>query len=397
MGMVGTRGVPARYGGFETAIEEIGRRLVERGHEVTVYCRDPRDGSTMPERHLGMHLVTLPAVRSKAVETLSHTALSVAHEVIRRNEDVTFLFNSANSLFLPVLRLSKAPVAVHVDGLEWRRSKWSGAGKRYYRTAEALAVRWADALIADAAGIGDYYRDEFGATTELISYGAPVLDDVDDDRLAELGLEAGEFHLVVARFEPENHIELMVSGYRSSDAVLPLVVVGGAPYSDEYTRSVHAAAGADGRIRLLGPLWDQEQLNQLYAHARLYLHGHSVGGTNPSLLRAMGAGAPVGAYDVVFNREVLGDAGWFFDDAASVGRVVEAAERDPGECARRAKCSQQRIASHYQWDGVTDGYEQLARRLASGWTRRGECDGRRRDAPAWHDATTAGPAGSELR
>jgi glycosyltransferase involved in cell wall biosynthesis len=394
MGMVGTRGVPARYGGFETAIEEVGSRLVERGHEVTVYCRDPHDGSTVPERHNGMKLVTLPAVRSKAVETLSHTALSVAHEVIRRDEDVTFLFNSANSLFLPVLRLSKAPVAVHVDGLEWRRSKWSGAGKRYYRTAEALAVRWADALIADARGIGDYYRDEFGATTELISYGAPVLDGVGDDRLADLGLQAGGFHLVVARFEPENHVELIVAGYRSSDAVLPLVVVGGAPYSDDYTQAVHAAAGGDARIRLLGPLWDQEQLNQLYAHARLYLHGHSVGGTNPSLLRAMGAGAAVSAYDVVFNREVLGDAGWFFADAASVARAVETAERDPDECARRARCCRQRVATDYQWDGVADGYERLAQRLASGWTRRGECDGRRRNAPGWRDGAV-GLTGTE--
>jgi glycosyltransferase involved in cell wall biosynthesis len=381
--MMGTRGVPAHYGGFETAIEEIGKRLVERGIDVTVYCRKGQSGPTDPTEHLGMRLVTLPAWRTRALETLSHAAISSVHATLTEQPDVVFLFNSANSVLLPLLRARRVPVAVHVDGLEWRRSKWSGAGQRYYRVAETLAVRWADALIADAPGIADYYRDEFDARCELLTYGAPVLRDQPADRLAELGLVRDGFHLIVARFEPENNLELMVRGFRASAARLPLVVVGGAPYGDSYTKAVRAAAGSDPRIHLVGPLWEQDLLDQLYANARLYLHGHSVGGTNPSLLRAMGAGTAVSAYDVAFNRQVLGLGGWLFADEASLASSIEAAEAQPSACASYGQALQARAEQHFQWDDVASGYEQLARRLAGGETRRGETTGRRRNAPEW--------------
>jgi glycosyltransferase involved in cell wall biosynthesis len=384
--MMGTRGVPARYGGFETAIEEIGRRLVERGHRVTVYCRRPPEAEPLPDEYLGMALRTLPALRSKSMETLSHSALSAGDAVLRGDEDVVFLFNAANSPFVPLLRLRRLPVAVHVDGLEWRRSKWTGLGKRYYRAAESLSVKWADALIADAHGIAEYYREEFGASCEEIAYGAPILSELPGDRLARLGLSSGEFHLVVARFEPENHVELIVRGFRSSSARRPLVVVGGAPYSDDYSEAVRAAAGDDERIQLVGPVWDQDELDQLYSHALHYLHGHSVGGTNPSLLRAMGAGAAVSAFDVGFNREVLGEGPRFFADAAQVAQCVDAAEADVSECGRLGEALRDRARERYRWDEVTAAYADLAVRLDRGWTRRGEASGRRRDAPSWRQS-----------
>ena len=156
--MVGTRGVPARYGGFETAVEEIGRRLADGGHRVVVYCRTvPGAGEPPPAEHLGMELVHLPAARRRSLETLSHTALSVRHLLSHRT-DAAILFNAANAPLLPALRAARIPVATHVDGLEWKRAKWGGTGRRYYRAAEALAVRWSDVLIADAQGIADYYR-----------------------------------------------------------------------------------------------------------------------------------------------------------------------------------------------------------------------------------------------
>ncbi|GMA86235.1 hypothetical protein GCM10025868_14850 [Angustibacter aerolatus] len=251
--LIGTRGVPARYGGFETAIEEVGRRLVDRGHDVTVYCRgDDEHGGA----YLGMRLVHLPAMRRRSLETLSHTALSVLHLVTRRRPDTAVVFNAANAPFLPLLRARRVPLATHVDGLEWQRGKWGPAGRRYYRTAESLAVRWSDALIADAQGIADYYDGEFGAETALISYGAPSVDPDRLDRLAELDLAPQGYHLVVARFEPENHVHVAVEGYVRSGATLPLVVVGSAPYADAYTEQVRALA--DDRVRLLGGVWDQE-------------------------------------------------------------------------------------------------------------------------------------------
>lgn len=376
--MIGTRGVPARYGGFETAIEEIGRRLAERGHEVTVYCRGAEGA---PDEHLGMRLVHLPAARKKALETLSHTFLSVLHVLLgRRRHDAAFVFNAANAVFLPPLRLRRLPTAVHVDGLEWKRAKWGGAGRRYYRAAEALSVRWADALIADAQGIADYYTTEFGAQTELLVYGAPILADPHAHRLADLGLTERGYHLVVARFEPENHVLEIVGGYRASDATLPLVVVGSAPYADEYTAQIEQAADGDPRIRLVGGVWDQELLDALYANAASYLHGHSVGGTNPSLLRAIGAGSPVIAYDVSFNAESLGSGSRYFRTPADVRRQVVEAEQDVAGAVAHAGAVRDRVAATYSWDAVADGYLALAQRLATGQTRRGEVSGRRRSS-----------------
>lgn len=364
IGLVGTRGVPARYGGFETCVEEVGQRLAARGHDVTVYCRTV-DGEPRPAEHLGMRLVHLAAVRSRTLETLSHTGLSVAH-LVRHRVDAAIVFNAANAPWLPVVRAARIPVATHVDGLEWKRAKWGGAGKRYYRRAEALAVRWSDALIADAQGIQDYYRDRFGVPTELIAYGAPVVQQ-SSDRLAELGLSADGYHLVVARFEPENHVDVIVDGYRRSRAALPLVVVGSAPYSDAYTARVHGLA--DERVRFLGGVWDQQLLDQLYANARTYLHGHSVGGTNPSLLRALGAGTATTAFDVSFNREVLGASGRWFADADGVAREVELAEDDVAETRRRAAAALVE-AERYDWDDVASRYEDLCLRLAGCARRR---------------------------
>jgi glycosyltransferase involved in cell wall biosynthesis len=375
--LVGTRGVPARYGGFETCVEEVGRRLADRGHDVVVYCRTtPGAGEAPAREHLGMRLVHLPAARRRSLETLSHSALSLAHAVVHR-PDAAVVFNAANSPLLPVLRAARVPFATHVDGLEWKRAKWGPTGRRYYRVAEALAVRWSDALIADARGIAEYYRAEFDADTDLISYGAPVIRP-GDGRLAELGLVRRGYHLLVARFEPENNVDLVVAGYRASGARLPLVVVGSAPYSDAYTQRVHSLA--DDRVRVLGGVWDQELLDQLYAGAATYLHGHSVGGTNPSLLRAIGAGAATLAYDVVFNREVLGRSGRYFRTTEDVAALLAAAEADPDACARAGELART-LALSYDWDDVADRYEALLRRLVTTGPLRSRPSGRRRAVP----------------
>ena len=376
--MIGTRGVPAAYGGFETAVEEIGSRLAGRGHEVTVYCRSGSD--TALREYAGMHLVHLPALKLKAAETLSHTALSVVHAISRPpRPDAAFVFNAANSPFVPLLRLRGIPTAVHVDGLEWQRDKWRGAGRAYYRWAERSAVRNADAIIADAPGIADYYASEFAAPTHLIAYGAPVQSNPASDRLDELGLSWKGYHLVVARFEPENHVDVAVAGYVRSRARLPLVVVGSAPYAAEYTARVRSSAGDDPRVRLLGGIYDQDLLDQLYAGALGYVHGHSVGGTNPSLLRAMGAGTAVLAWDVAFNRDVAGVHGRYFTDERSLATLIEATERAPGEAERTGAALREIVRRKYRWDDVTVAYEGLAVGLAHGVSSRARTRHRRSD------------------
>ncbi|WP_051973026.1 DUF1972 domain-containing protein [Cryobacterium sp. MLB-32] len=371
--LIGTRGVPATYGGFETAVEEIGRRLVDRGHDVTVYCR--RNGKPVLEEYRGMKLVFLPAIHHRILETLSHTALSVAHAVTHR-PDVAFVFNAGNAPLVPVLRARGIPTTVHVDGLEWKRDKWGGTARRYYRWAEQSCVRQADALIADAQGIVDYYKAEFAVPTELITYGASILTDTAADKLGPQGLTSGEFHLLVARFEPENHVDVIIRGYRLSTSRLPLVVVGSAPYALEHTRKIQELAASDPRVRLLGAVWDQGLLDQLYVHAATYVHGHSVGGTNPSLLRAMGAATPVLAWDVVFNREVLGPDGWFFHDADSLARLIDTADRAPDEIRDTGGALQARAHAVYDWDAVSAAYERLALRLVAGHSTHGLSRGR---------------------
>ncbi len=366
--MIGTRGVPAAYGGFETAIEEVGRRLVDRGHAVTVYTR----GSARREaEYLGMQIVHLPAVPQKQLETLSHTAFSSLHAVAGIRPDAAFVFNAANSPFLPLLRARGIPIALHMDGLEWRRSKWGPRGRAYYRWAEQFGVRTADALISDAPGIVDYYNHQFGVPTELIRYGAPILEGASEAGIRELGLTPGGYHLVVARFEPENHVLEIVEGYQKSNARLPLVVVGSAPYSAEYTQQVHRAANGDPRINFLGGVFDQRLLDALYLHAHTYAHGHSVGGTNPSLLRAMGAGTATIAYDVTFNREVLDNQAWFFENARDLSAHFAAVEEDRLLVAEIGRRSQERARTAFRWDDVADAYENLAARLANGQSMHG--------------------------
>lgn len=358
--MVGTRGVPAHYGGFETAVEEIGQRLVRRGHKVTVYCRDMGDGGQKPTQHLGMDLVHLAAMHKRSLETLSHTGLSVAH-LLRHRPDAAIVFNAANAPYLPVLRMAGIPVATHVDGLEWKRAKWGRTGRKYYRLMERTAVAWSDALIADAVGIQDYYRQKFGAETVYLAYGAPLLEQGHCDKLAQLGLEPQGYHLLVARFEPENNVHLIVEGFTRSTAKLPLIVVGSAPYSDRYTRQVHQLA--DARVRFIGGVWDQELLDQLYSNALVYWHGHSVGGTNPSLLRAAGSGTATNAFDVDFNREVLESSGRYFAGPQDVARLAAEAEQPSSDVSARGEQVRQ-IALRYNWDDVTAGYEQLCRELS---------------------------------
>lgn len=355
--LIGTRGVPARYGGFETCVEEVGHRLVRAGHEVDVYCRE----RTGERTYLGMRRIELPAVRTRSLETLSHTTLAVAHVVTHRRPDAAVVFNAANSPLLPLLRARGIPVALHMDGLEWKRTKWGRGGRRYYRYAEALGVWLADALISDAEAIARYYRETYGRDSTVIAYGAPIITP-GPEPLAALSLEPGRFTLIVARVEPENHVVEALRGALGAVSPDPIVVVGSVPYPTDYSRALESLAASDPRVRLLGSVWDQELLDALYAHCSIYLHGHSVGGTNPSLLRAMGAGAAVGAFDVSFNRETLADTGFIWSSTSELTELLEcvtAPARSEAGAAARA-----RAAGEYRWEDVADRYEVLLRALS---------------------------------
>jgi glycosyltransferase involved in cell wall biosynthesis len=355
--MLGSRGVPARYGGFETAAEEIGARLAAAGHEVLVYCRNPGQRLTT---YRGMRLINLPAIRTKTLETLSHTILSAIHASSRARPEVAILFNPANALCLPMLRAAGTRTAVIFDGLDSNRAKWSRLGRGYFRFAESLSARLADEVVADSMAIAEYIRTKHGYRSTYIPYGAPLVSPP-ADRLREVGLVPGQFHLVVARLEPENNVGMIVRGYVQANASMPLAIVGSAPYAGA-SRSGIGDPGNDG-VRFLGAIWDQELLDQLYAHCASYVHGHSVGGTNPSLLRAMGAGAPIVAYDVVFNRETAGPAGRFFLDSGGVAAAISENESDASAARNRGADGRRRAAELYVWDDVARRYGEMCHRL----------------------------------
>ena len=242
-----------------------------------MYCRTAnRDKTGNRDEYLRTKLVHLRALPHRSTETLNHTRLSAAHMALRRRRfEVAIVCNSANVPGLPILRLFHTPATVHVDGLEWRRAKWGRAGRYYYRLAESLAVRWADALVADADGIRRYYLEEFGATSAVIPHGAPNIFRAGSDLLTKVGVEPHRYHPIVARFEPENHVDLIIEGYLRSDAQLPLVVVGSTPYPTAHVEHITSLASRSHKVLMLGGVWDQELLNQLYANALSYLHGHS--------------------------------------------------------------------------------------------------------------------------
>lgn len=357
--MIGTRGVPARYGGFETAVEHVGTSLVEAGHHVTVYCRNP--GQTLTRYH-GMRLRNLPAIRRSSLETLSHSGISTAYAVFRDRPDAAFVFNAANAPYVPILTRTGIPTAVHIDGLDWKRAKWQGAGSRYYKWAERRAVRSATSVVADAVAIQEYLANRYGRDSVMIPYGAPITH-ASADAIAPLGLSSGSYHLVVARIEPENHVREILHGFLASPASLPLVVVGSAPYEGPYQREVAAIAQESPRIQLLGSVWDQELLDSLYGNCQTYVHGHSVGGTNPSLLRAMGAGAPVVAFDCDFNREVTAGTAMLFAGPADLTDILVQSESSTAEFERLGEQGRAHVAEHYRWDDVCLAYLRLAEQL----------------------------------
>ncbi len=346
---MGTRGAPALYGGFETAVEEIGARLAVRGHDVTVYCRNPGQKLT---QYKGMRLVNLPAIHQRMAETLSHTGLSTAHAMLKARPDVCFLMNAGNAPFLPVLNVARIPTAIHLDGLESKREKWRGAGAKYYRWAEKFAVKNGKYLIADAQAIADYIQLTYHRESEVIAYGAEVL---------PTNERTSDFHLIVARLEPENHVLEAIHGYVQSGTSVPLKIVGDAPYSDWYINKLKKEASSN--VEFLGGVYNQDELNGLYANCLTYTHGHSVGGTNPSLLRAMGAGAPTLAFDCEFNREVTNNEALYWRNADEYTQLL--GNLDTKKLDDMGSTLRQRVANVYQWDLVTDQYEELARRMAS--------------------------------
>ena len=359
--IVGTRGIPAAYGGFETLAWELSTRLAERGHDVTVYCRRGWTDESAPVPP-GIDRRFVPYVRGKYLETVSHTGLSVLDSLLR-GYDAMWIGNAANAVFCAIPRLRNTRVALNVDGIERQRQKWGLGGRLWYAVGERLALHYPNVIVSDAAVIRDYYLERYGKATAVIAYGAPILERDPPPDLAAYGLpdiQPDRYVLYVSRLEPENQADLVIRAYRDVPGDIPLLIVGDAPYAPGYKALLAELAANDPRVRLTGAIYGAGY-RDLQRGALAYVQATSVGGTHPALIEAMGAGNLVLAFETPENVEVTAGTALLFRDVhqltghlASVVADPHAPEPDGLRRAARA-----RVAEAYSWDAVTNRYERL--------------------------------------
>lgn len=355
IGILGTRGIPARYGGFETFAEEIATRLVERGHRVTVYCRERE-----PEGlYRGVWRRYLPTIRHKYFDTLAHTGLSTLDALLRRF-DVLLFCNGANAIYTWMPRLMGVPVALNVDGLERKRKKWNQLAKKWYHLSEWLSTFCPTRIVTDAAEIERYYRETYRAASTFIPYGAE-LGPVEWQPL--LGLEPRQYFLYVTRFEPENNPLLVRESFEKVQTEMKLALVGDAPYAADYIARIRATT--DPRVILPGAIYGQGY-QILQSHCFAYVHATEVGGTHPALIEAMGRGALVLYLKTPENCEVAGGAAIEYE-AGGLPEAMEQALRMPeSERERLRRAALERVRERYSWEVVTDQYEGLFKELCQG-------------------------------
>ena len=358
--LLGTRGIPANYGGFETFAEELATRLAGRGHDVTVYCRAPRS----PAIYRGVKLRYLPTLRHKYLDTVAHTALSTL-DVLFQRFDVLLYCNAANAIFTIWPRLLLTPTALNVDGIERRRKKWNSLARGWYLVSEWLATWACSAVVTDAETIRDYYLSRFGKSSTFIPYGAEIGRLEGTGQVRALGLEPSRYILYVSRMEPENNALLVRQAFEDVATDFKLALVGDAPYAEDYIAEVRNTT--DVRVVLPGAIYG-EGYRQLQSQCAAYVQATEVGGTHPALIEAMGRGALVLYLDTPENREVAGDAGVpFAGSREDLSRKLQwAADLSSTERAGWGFRAMSRVQSRYSWEIVTDQYEALLVELAGG-------------------------------
>jgi glycosyltransferase involved in cell wall biosynthesis len=353
--IIGSRGIPANYGGFETFAEKLSLGLVERGHEVTVYCAASYS-MTPVKTYRQVRRVIVPNVTMKSLDKISNAFLSCIHAAFSKYDLILFLGVSP-VLFAWLPRMLGKKLIINIDGLEWKRQKWNRYSASYLKFSESLSGRLCHEVVADSKIIRSYFKEEYGKESVYIAYGADVGRYSDDGTLRKYGLEKNKYLLQVCRLEPENNAHLVIGEYKRVATDFPLVILGDAPHSDEY--KVKLKDLADPRVKFLGGVYGSEY-NIIRSNPYCYIHGHEVGGTNPALLEALAAGNCVAVLDVPYNLEVIGTAGLSFSrGAGSLSSVLEALLQNPQRIATYRERAVDQIKNHYTWDFIISEYENL--------------------------------------
>ncbi|HEY4779181.1 MAG TPA: glycosyltransferase, partial [Solirubrobacterales bacterium] len=343
------------YGGYETLVRYLAPYLVRAGHDVTVYCRARENGHRSWTVN-GVQCVATPGRDSKSLSTPTF-GLSSALDASLRRFDAVLMLNIANGFWCPLLRAARLPVVVNTDGIEWERGKWSKLGKTVFRAGARASAMSANRLICDSRAIGSIWEDLFDRESTFIPYGAPILEDVGRDELDHAGIPDEPYLLVVARLVPENNVELTLDALDQLGTEAPrAIVVGSANFASPLERRLEAMQN-EGRVQWLGHVSNQQLLSQLWGQSAVYVHGHSVGGTNPALLQALGAGAPTLALNTPFNREVLPYPDQLFEsDPAGLSRKIRTVLDSTALQDELSSRGRDVIRRGYLWDDVCKGY-----------------------------------------
>lgn len=361
--MIGTRGIPARYGGAETFVDELATRLAARGHDITVYCWRQGQGDHQGT-YQGVRLRFVQGLRSKALASISYGFAGLMDAALR-DYDCLHVFNVGNAPACLVPRLMGKKIVMMTDGLDWQRRKWGPIVRRALQFGEYVATKVATELVADARAMQKYYRDRYGAPSVFIPYGAHVDVSREPAILREYGLEPRRYFLVVTRLEPENNPDLTVRAFEQLRTDYKLVVVGGVNYRSRFVEALTRTR--DPRVLFVPPIYDRPRLRELFCNAFAYVHGNEVGGTNPALLQAMGYGCAVLALNVIFNAEVLAGSGLLYEKSVDdLRRTMEHVLARPELATELRERAVRRICDAYTWDAMTNEFERLFARVVFG-------------------------------
>lgn len=363
MALLGTRGIPASYSGFETCVEQLGKRLVERGHKVTVYCRSHH--IQYPDSHyMGIRLVKLPTIANKYLDTIVHTLLSSIH-ALSQGYDLAIYFIAGNSPATWIPRLVGTKTILNVDGLDWRREKWPALAKKYIQFAECLATKLPNLFLTDSHAVQEYYQEQYGVRPPYIPYGSEVELRPPGEFLSKYGLEPNRYVLFVGRLVPENCVHHLVDAFKQVKTDLKCVIVGGSSYADTYIQSLHECAADDPRIVFTGYVFGEGYL-ELGSNAYIFIESSMVGGTHPALVEAMAFGNAVVVNDTPENLETIGEAGYSYHGIAGAESLTKILQRlldDPKVVEEYSRKASERAKREFTWNAVTDRYEALCYQL----------------------------------
>jgi len=358
--ILGSRGIPVNYGGFETLADELSTRLVHKGHDVTVYCCG-HYSITGERTYKGVKRVVLPTIRTKVLEKPVFAFLSLLLSSVK-NYDVILMLGTSVSFFCFIPRLSGKKVIINIDGLEWQRRKWGPVISRLLRFEERMAGVMADMVVTDCRWVKEYYSERYRKDSVYIAYGAEIIDCPPGDALKKYGLKKNEYILYVSRFEPENSALLVREAFDSiENPAKKLVMVGDAPYADAYIKQVKDTGNPD--IIFTGYQYG-DAYRELLSNAYFYIQATEVGGTHPALVEAMGAGNCVLANDVPEHREVLRDAGFYYKGKEDLKKKMIFLMGNKGNVIEKKKAAVEVIEREYSWEKITDEYERLFLNLA---------------------------------